>query len=109
MAKKTIEDIDLNNKKVLMRCDFNVPLDANLSITDDRRITASLPSIKKVLADGGALVLCSHLGRPKGLRNPQMSLAPVAFSFATSFVRFSLYFSGPACCGSSNELEFLPV
>ncbi len=78
MAKKTIEDIDISNKKVLMRCDFNVPLDTNLSITDDRRITASLPSIKKVLADGGALVLCSHLGRPKGQRIPQMSLAPVA-------------------------------
>ncbi len=78
MAKKTIEDIDLSNKKVLMRCDFNVPLDANLSITDDRRITASLPSIKKVLTDGGALVLCSHLGRPKGQRNPEMSLTPVA-------------------------------
>jgi phosphoglycerate kinase len=78
MAKKTIEDIDLSNKKVLMRCDFNVPLDANLSITDDRRITASLPSIKKVLADGGALVLCSHLGRPKGQRNPEMRLTPVA-------------------------------
>ena len=78
MAKKTIEDIDLRNKKVLMRCDFNVPLDENLSITDDRRITASLPSIKKVLADGGALVLCSHLGRPKGQRNPEMRLTPVA-------------------------------
>jgi phosphoglycerate kinase len=78
MAKLTIDDIDLNNKKVLMRCDFNVPLDENQHITDDRRITASLPSIKKVISAGGALVLCSHLGRPKGQIKPEMSLKPVA-------------------------------
>ncbi|TFH00240.1 MAG: phosphoglycerate kinase [Calditrichales bacterium] len=78
MAKKTIRDINLKNKKVLMRCDFNVPLDENLSITDDRRITASLPSIKKVLDDGAALILCSHLGRPKGQVVSNLSLKPVA-------------------------------
>jgi phosphoglycerate kinase len=78
MAKKTINDSDIKNKKVLMRCDFNVPLDENGHITDDRRITASLPSIKKVLSEGGALILCSHLGRPKGQRKPEMSLKPVA-------------------------------
>jgi phosphoglycerate kinase len=78
MAKKTINDVDLKNKKVLMRCDFNVPLDENGNITDDRRITASLPSIKKVLSEGGALILCSHLGRPKGEKKPEMSLKPVA-------------------------------
>ncbi len=78
MAKKTIDDVDLKNKKVLMRCDFNVPLDENCHITDDRRITASLPSIKKVLSEGGALILCSHLGRPKGQKKPEMSLNPVA-------------------------------
>jgi phosphoglycerate kinase len=78
MAKQTIDDVILKNKKVLMRCDFNVPLDENQSITDDRRITASLPSIKKVLADKGALILCSHLGRPKGQVKPEMSLRPVA-------------------------------
>lgn len=78
MAKKTINDVDLKNKKVLMRCDFNVPLDENQQITDDRRITASLPSIKKVLSEGGALILCSHLGRPKGEKRPEMSLKPVA-------------------------------
>ena len=66
MAKKTINDYNFKDKKVLMRCDFNVPLDGELKITDDRRIVSSLPSIKKVIADGGALVLCSHLGRPKG-------------------------------------------
>jgi len=78
MAKKTINDVDLKNKKVLMRCDFNVPLDENRNITDDRRITASLPSIKKVLSENGALILCSHLGRPKGQKKPEMSLKPVA-------------------------------
>jgi phosphoglycerate kinase len=61
-----------------MRCDFNVPLDENGNITDDRRITASLPSIKKVLSENGALILCSHLGRPKGQKKPEMSLRPVA-------------------------------
>jgi phosphoglycerate kinase len=78
MAKKTIDDISLKNKKVLMRCDFNVPLDESGNITDDRRIKASLPSIKKVLNEGGALILCSHLGRPKGEKKPEMSLGPVA-------------------------------
>jgi phosphoglycerate kinase len=61
-----------------MRCDFNVPLDEQLEITDDRRITSSLPSIKKVLSDKGALILCSHLGRPKGEVKKELSLAPVA-------------------------------
>ena len=78
MAKKTINDVDLKNKKILMRCDFNVPLDDDGNITDDRRITASLPSIRKVLSENGALILCSHLGRPKGQKIPEMSLKPVA-------------------------------
>ncbi len=80
MSKRTIDEYNFKNKKVLMRCDFNVPLDAELNISDDRRIVSSLPSIKKVIADGGALVLCSHLGRPKGERKPEMSLKPVAES-----------------------------
>lgn len=78
MAKKTIDDVVLKNKKVLMRCDFNVPLNENLEITDDRRITSSLPSIKKVLSEQGALILCSHLGRPKGEVKKELSLVPVA-------------------------------
>ncbi len=77
MAKKTIDDVILKNKKILMRCDFNVPLNADLQITDDRRITASLPSIEKAIREGAALILCSHLGRPKGEANPSMSLRPV--------------------------------
>jgi phosphoglycerate kinase len=78
MAKLTIDNLNLKNQKVLIRCDFNVPLDENLNITDDRRIVASLPTIKKVLAEGGAAVLCSHLGRPKGQVKEEMRLKPVA-------------------------------
>ena len=78
MAKKTVADIDVDDKKVLMRCDFNVPLDDDCNITSDDRIVKALPTIKRILDDGGALILMSHLGRPKGQRNQKMSLAPVA-------------------------------
>jgi len=78
MSKKTIDEVVLNNKKILMRCDFNVPLNENLEITDKRRIVSSLPSINKVLKNRGALILCSHLGRPKGESKPELSLKPVA-------------------------------
>jgi len=78
MAKKTIDDVTLTGKKVLMRCDFNVPLTGQQEISDERRITSSLPSINKVLSEGAALILCSHLGRPKGEVKPEMSLKPVA-------------------------------
>jgi 3-phosphoglycerate kinase len=78
MAKKTVADIDVQDKKVLMRCDFNVPLDEDCNITSDDRITKALPTIKNILDRGGALILMSHLGRPKGQRNEKMSLAPVA-------------------------------
>jgi len=76
--KKTIEDIELNGKKVLVRCDFNVPLDENRNITDDTRITAALPTIRYLLSKQAAVILCSHLGRPKGEFNAKYSLAPVA-------------------------------
>jgi phosphoglycerate kinase len=78
MNKLTINDIDLKNKKVLVRVDFNVPLDDNLNITDDIRITSSLPTIKKIVSDGGMAILMSHLGRPKGKPNPKYSLKPAA-------------------------------
>jgi len=78
MAKKTVADIDVKGKKVLMRCDFNVPLDDNCNITSDARIVKALPTIKHILDNGGSLILMSHLGRPKGQRNDKMSLAPVA-------------------------------
>ncbi len=78
MAKKTVADIDVKGKKVLMRCDFNVPLDDNCNITSDDRIVKALPTIKKILDGGGALILMSHLGRPKGQRDDKLSLTPVA-------------------------------
>lgn len=78
MQKKTLSDISIKGKRVLMRVDFNVPLDGKKNITDDKRIVESLSSIKKVLDDGGRLILMSHLGRPKGKVNPDFSLAPVA-------------------------------
>ena len=76
--KKTIEDIDVSGKKVLVRCDFNVPQDENGKITNDKRIVASLPTIRYLLDHGAKVILCSHLGRPKGQVNMKYSLAPVA-------------------------------
>ena len=78
MQKKSLSDITIQGKRVLMRVDFNVPFDENKKITDDKRIVDSLPSIKKVLENGGRLILMSHLGRPKGKVNAEYSLAPVA-------------------------------
>ena len=79
MNKKTVKDIDVNGKKVLVRCDFNVPLDAETGkITDNRRIRAALPTIQYLLDDNAKVILCSHLGRPKGEFNLKYSLKPVA-------------------------------
>jgi 3-phosphoglycerate kinase len=78
MAKKTVVDIDVSGKRVLMRCDFNVPLDENCNITSDDRIVKALPTIKHILEGGGSLILMSHLGRPRGQRDQKLSLAPVA-------------------------------
>lgn len=78
MSKKTVSDIDLKGKKVLMRADFNVPLDENGIITDETRITAALPTINYILEQGASLILMSHMGRPKNQPNPKYSLEPVA-------------------------------
>ncbi len=78
MNKKTVRDIDLKERKVLVRCDFNVPMDENKNITDNRRIVAALPTIKYLLEQNAKIILCSHLGRPKGEVKPEYSLAPVA-------------------------------
>lgn len=76
--KRTIEDVDIKGKKVFIRADFNVPLDDNLKITDDRRIRSTLPTINYAIDEGAKVILSSHLGRPKGKVDPKLSLAPVA-------------------------------
>ena len=78
MSKKTVKDIDLKGKKVFVRCDFNVPMDENQKITDNRRIVAALPTIKYLIEQNCKVILASHLGRPKGEVKPEFSLAPVA-------------------------------
>ena len=77
MNKLTIDDIRLNGKRVLVRVDVNIPME-NGAITDDTRIRESLPTIKKIIKDGGRAILMSHLGRPKGKRNLEFTLQPVA-------------------------------
>lgn len=77
LNKKSVDDINVKGKKVLVRCDFNVPLQEG-KITDENRLVAALPTIKKLIADGGKIILCSHLGKPKGEPKPELSLAPVA-------------------------------
>ena len=77
MNKKTIDDISVKGKKVLVRCDFNVPIKDG-KITDETRIKGALPTIKKLMADGAKVILCSHMGKPKGEPKPELSLAPVA-------------------------------
>ena len=77
LNKKTIEDINVTGKRVLVRCDFNVPLQ-NGVITDENRLVGALPTIKYLIEKGAKVILCSHLGKPKGEPKPELSLAPVA-------------------------------
>ena len=107
MAKLTINDVDVQGKKVLMRVDFNVPLDDNLEITDDRRIEMALPSIKSVVERGGRLILMSHLGRPKGEPDSRLSLRPTAEQLAKIIgkpVAFAVDIVGP---DASSKIEAL--
>jgi len=101
MDKLMVKDINFAGQKVLVRVDYNVPLDGQQRITDDTRIIASLPTVKKILDDGGRAILCSHLGRPKGKVIPEMSLRPVAEHLADLLnkpVRFA-----SDCIGSEAE------
>ena len=80
--KMTVEDVDVKGKKVLVRCDFNVPLDGDGNITDENRIVGALPTIKYLIDNGARVILCSHMGKPKGEPKPELSLAPVAKSLS---------------------------
>ncbi len=108
MKKLSLHNLDLKGKRVLMRVDFNVPLDSNRHITDDTRITASLPSIEYVLKQGASLILISHLGRPKGTREPKYSLEPCAVRLG-ELLETKVYFAfdciGPAVNDLIHALE----
>lgn len=99
--KKLVDDIELKGKRVLVRVDFNVPLDENLNITDDIRITSALPTIKKIMAEGGKVILMSHLGRPKGQVNPKYSLKPAAVRLS-ELLGIEVKFA-PDCVGQEVE------
>lgn len=98
MNKLTVSDINFRGRRVLLRVDFNVPLDKQQQITDDRRIRSALPTIEKIMKDGGKVIACSHLGRPKGKPVPEMSLRPAALRLAELLgkeVRFAEDCIGP--------------
>lgn len=101
MSKLTIDDIQLKGKTVFVRVDFNVPLDENQNITDDLRIKAALPTIKKIISSGGRAVLSSHLGRPKGERKDAFSLKPVAEHLSTLLEQQVLF--GNDCIGDEMD------
>ena len=106
--KKTVKDIDLKDKKVLVRCDFNVPMDENRNITDNRRIVAALPTIKYLLEQNCKIVLCSHLGRPKGEFKKEFSLAPVAKELSKQLnmdVAMAKDVIGEDACKKANKLK----
>src|SRR5262245_52115851 len=107
MAKKTVADIDVQGKRVLMRADFNVPLEGS-TITDDRRIVQAMPTIKNIIDRGGRLILMSHLGRPKGGPEPKYSLKPVADrlkQLTNKDVKFTSDCIGPEVEKATNDLK----
>ncbi|CDD15846.1 phosphoglycerate kinase [Clostridium sp. CAG:798] len=105
MNKKTIRDVDVTNKKVLVRCDFNVPLDKETGkITNDLRIVAALPTIKYLLENNAKVILCSHLGKPKGEIKPELSLKPVA-NRLSEYLGFEVKFSKDIVGENAKELS----
>ncbi|NLB36607.1 MAG: phosphoglycerate kinase, partial [Clostridiales bacterium] len=107
LNKKTVEDISFNGKRVLVRCDFNVPLNEG-RITSDKRIVASLPTINYLIENGARVILCSHLGRPKGGFDPKFSLAPVAARLSELLgkeVKMAKDVVGESAQAMSNELK----
>ncbi|HXF92527.1 MAG TPA: phosphoglycerate kinase [Nitrospiraceae bacterium] len=101
MHKRTIEDLQLSNKRVIIRADFNVPLDDSLQVADDTRIRSTLPTINRAIDEGAKVILCSHLGRPKGRFDPKLSLAPVAKRLQRWLGKDVLF--APDCVGPSVE------
>lgn len=99
--KLTLDDVSLRNKRVIVRVDFNVPLDDALQITDDRRIRSTLPTINRAVDEGAKVILCSHLGRPKGKFDPKFSLAPVARRLQRLLGKEVTF--APDCIGSAVE------
>ena len=100
--KKTVKDVDVRSKRVLVRVDYNVPLDANGNVSDDKRITTSLPTINYLLEHGARIILCSHLGRPKGEVKKEFSLAPVAKRLKELLPGVNIYFASD-CIGEEAE------
>ncbi len=100
--KKTVKDVDVRSKRVLVRVDYNVPLDAEGNVSDDKRITASLPTVNYLLEQGAKIILCSHLGRPKGEVKKEFSLAPVAKRLRELLPNTKIYFA-PDCIGEEAE------
>ena len=99
--KVTVEDLDVKGKKVLVRCDFNVPLDENGNITDDTRIVGALPTIKYLVDNGAKVILCSHMGKPKGEPKPELSLAPVAKALSEKLGKTVVFAADPTVVGEN--------
>lgn len=100
--KKTVKDVDVRSKRVLVRVDYNIPLDAQGNVSDDKRITASLPTIRYLLEQGARIILCSHLGRPKGEVKKEFSLAPVAKRLKELLPNVNIYFASD-CIGEEAQ------
>ena len=101
LNKKSVEDIAVKGKKVLVRCDFNVPLDENRNITDETRIIGALPTIKYLMDQGAKVILCSHMGKPKGEPKPEFSLAPVAKSLTEKLGKEVVFAADPEVVGEN--------
>src|ERR671913_1603823 len=101
LHKRTIESVDLRNRNVIIRVDFNVPLDDSLQITDDTRIRSTLPTINRAVDEGAKVILCSHLGRPNGKFDPKFSLAPIAKRLQRLLGKEVIF--APDCIGSAVE------